>query len=297
MVESRITNTNTQNNNNSNANTMRQLSGSSTQSIFCLSVILLLSLISSNDSFLISSSTIQQGHKSLFLQPQYGFLPSKSSSSVSLIRLNLAAANSNNRRKIIETSDDELKRQLTEYLQKRKECNADELAEKEKGKVIGGTKGNAILEYVSGAPVKEQIIDRKPNVFDYDELTKYGYAHLVTPIMDLKGGRRALYDLMGMDPPILTGPPPKKTAPQLIIDRTGAEDKARYAGLKMGQVLDDDVMAEALARANERVKQGKELRPKLMEEKYIPPFAGVLSSRCRYLVGWFVSTFDPRCFV
>jgi len=139
--------------------------------------------------------------------------------------------------------------------------------------VVGGTRGNAVLEYISGAPVKEQVVERVPNVFDYDELTKYGFSHLVTPIMDLKGGRRAVYDLMDMEPPPLAGPPPKKTAPELVIDRTGKEDKARYTGLKMGQVLDDSAMAEALDRANKKAKEGKELRPKLMEEEYVPPFA------------------------
>ena len=41
--------------------------------------------------------------------------------------------------------------------------------------MIGGTKGNKILDYVSGAPTKERVIEQVPNVFDYDELTKYGY--------------------------------------------------------------------------------------------------------------------------
>jgi hypothetical protein len=44
------------------------------------------------------------------------------------------------------------------------------------GKIIGGTKGNKVLEYISGAPVKEQVIERIPDVFDYDQLTKYGYS-------------------------------------------------------------------------------------------------------------------------
>lgn len=143
----------------------------------------------------------------------------------------------------------------------------------EKGKVVGGTKGNKVLEYISGAPVKEQVLDRVPNVFDYDELTKYGFSGLVTPIMQL-GGRRAVYELMDMAPPALAGPPPKKSAPKLVIDRTGKEDKARYSGLKMGQVLDDDLMAEALMKANQKAKEGKTLRPKLMEEEFEKPFAG-----------------------
>mmetsp|Transcript_19238 Transcript_19238/g.53623 ORF Transcript_19238/g.53623 Transcript_19238/m.53623 type:complete len:412 (-) Transcript_19238:793-2028(-) len=170
-------------------------------------------------------------------------------------------------------SEEEIKRQLTEYLQKRKEVNADDAAKAIKGKVVGGTRGNAVLEYISGAPAKEQVIERAPDVFDYDELSRYGYSNLVKPIMDNVGGRRAVYDLMGMEPPPLQGPPPKKVVPKLVIDRTGEEDKARYTGLKMGQVLDDDAMGEALARANQKAKEGKPLRPQLMEETYEQPFS------------------------
>ena len=183
-------------------------------------------------------------------------------------------------------SDEDLKQQLTEYLQKRKEANADAAAQQAKGKVVGGTRGNPVLEYVSAAPVKEQIIEQAPNAFDYEELSKYGYSHLVTPIMDLKGGRRAVYDLMGMDPPPLIGPKPKKSAPELKIDRTGEEDKARYSGLKMGQVLDDSSMAEALERANKKAKEGQELRPKLMEEEYVRPFAEKRNTGPRQTPDW-----------
>ena len=95
--------------------------------------------------------------------------------------------------------------------------------------------------------------------------------------MDM-GGRQAAYELMGMDPPPLPGPPPKSKAPELRIDRTGEEDENRYSGLKMGTLLDDDAMGEALARANEKSKKGESLRPKLMEEDYELPFAG--TCRC-----------------
>lgn len=170
-------------------------------------------------------------------------------------------------------SEEELKRQLAEYLTKRKEANADEAAKEIKGKIVGGTRGNAVLEFVSGAPVKETVIERAPDVFDYDELSRYGYSNLATPIMGLVGGRRAVYDLMGMDAPPLLGPPPKKKVRKLKIDRTGENDQARYTGLKMGQILDDSAMGEALARANQKAKEGEELRPKLMEETYVQPFA------------------------
>jgi hypothetical protein len=88
------------------------------------------------------------------------------------------------------------------------------------------------------------------------------------------GGRMPVYELMGMEAPVLPGPPPKLKTPKLKFDRTGEEDKARYTGLKMGQVIDDDVMGEALARANEKAKKGERMRPTLIEEEYERPFAG-----------------------
>lgn len=45
----------------------------------------------------------------------------------------------------------------------------------EVGRVVGGTKGNPVLEYISGAPNKPIVIEDEPNIFDYDQLTKYGY--------------------------------------------------------------------------------------------------------------------------
>lgn len=70
---------------------------------------------------------------------------------------------------------DLLKQELTQYLEKRREINADQASKPEVGKVIGGTKGNKILEYVSGAPNKAFVIEDEPEIFDYDQLTKYGY--------------------------------------------------------------------------------------------------------------------------
>ncbi|CAB9496411.1 expressed unknown protein [Seminavis robusta] len=165
-----------------------------------------------------------------------------------------------------------LKAELTEYLAKRKEVDADTAAQRQVGKVVGGTKGNPILEYVSGSPNKEIVIDEAPNAFDYDELERYGYGSLVTTIMK-NGGRNAMYDLLGMERP----PPPKrlkpKKAPKLVIDKTGETDRARYTGLKMGQVMDDDLMAEALANAQAKAQKGESLRPKIAEEDYVQPFA------------------------
>ncbi|ACI64618.1 predicted protein [Thalassiosira pseudonana CCMP1335] len=170
-------------------------------------------------------------------------------------------------------NEEQLKVELAEYLRKREEANADEAAKSEVGKVIGGTRGNIVLDFVSGSPNKQRVQEEAPDVFDYDELTKYGYSYLVTPIMK-NGGRRAMYQLMNLPEPAtperLTK---KKSAPKLVIDRTGETDKARYTGLKMSAAMDDDAMGKALEEAARKVKQGESLRKKLVEEDYVLPYA------------------------
>lgn len=101
--------------------------------------------------------------------------------------------------------------------------------------------------------------------------------------MDL-GGRKAVYELMGMDAPAIPKAPRKPQPKDLVFDRTGEEDAARYKGLKMGLLADDDMMGEALAKANEKTKQGESMRPKLMEEEYELPYAGKVML-CEYRRG------------
>jgi len=124
------------------------------------------------------------------------------------------------------------------------------------GKVVGGTKGNKILEYVSGAPNKPVIVEEPPNPLDYDELTKYGYGKLVTPIMNA-GGRNAMYQLLDLEAPVVKRKRTVVTAPPLVIDRTGANDPAAYQGLRLGQVLDDAQQAEALQRVQQKIANGE----------------------------------------
>ena len=187
----------------------------------------------------------------------------------------------------------DLKAELTEYLRVRKERNADEEAQKEIGKVIGGTKGNKVLDFVSGAPAKATVREEAPNVFDYEELIKYGFGYLVTPIMDA-GGNRKMYPLMDMPPPPISERAKPKSAPKLVIDRTGESDQARYTGLKMGQVLDDDEMARALERAMEKKKKGESLRPKLAEEDYVQPFADKRNTGPKQVPDWTPERIDEQ---
>lgn len=191
-------------------------------------------------------------------------------------------------------SDDiDLKAELTEYLRVRKERNADEEAQKEVGRVIGGTKGNAVLDFVSGAPAKAQIREEAPNVFDYEELIKYGFGYLVTPIMDV-GGNRKMYPLMDMTPPPVPERTKPKSAPKLVIDKTGEGDGARYSGLKMGQVLDDNEMGRALQQAYEKQKKGESLRPKLAEEEYVQPFADKRNVGPKLVPDWTPEAIDEQ---
>lgn len=169
-------------------------------------------------------------------------------------------------------SDEELKGELTNYLRKRRELNADESAKLEIGKVVGGTKGNPVLEFISGAPVKERVIDEVPDVFDYSELEKYGYGFLVESIMD-NGGRVQMYSLMNIPVPPTRSKIKPKTVPKLVIDRKGENDQARYSGLKVNQLLDDDEFGRKLEEVQRKAKDGNLVRPKLMEEDFEVPFA------------------------
>jgi hypothetical protein len=101
-----------------------------------------------------------------------------------------------------------LKADLAEYMEKRRmdreqQSMADSSTRSdsdESVQIIGGTKGNKVLGYVGWSPVKEQVIRKTSNVFDYDELTKYGYSGLITPIMQA-GGRAAMYRLFQLPVP------------------------------------------------------------------------------------------------
>jgi len=189
--------------------------------------------------------------------------------------------------------DIDLKAELAEYLKVRKERNADEEAQKEIGKVIGGTKGNAVLDFVSGAPAKAEVREDAPNVFDYEELIKYGFGYLVTPIMDA-GGNRKMYPLMDMTPPPIPERSKPKSAPKLVIDKTGENDQARYTGLKLGQVLDDDEMGRALQQAYEKQEKGESLRPKLPEEEYVQPFADKRNVGPKQVPDWTPERIDEQ---
>jgi len=96
--------------------------------------------------------------------------------------------------------------------------------------------------------------------------------YLVKPIMDA-GGRFEMYNLMNVTPPPMPERLKPKVVPKIVIDKTGEDDAARYTGLKMGQVLDDDEMGRALAEAQRKQKEGISLRKKLKEEEYVQPFS------------------------
>jgi len=169
-------------------------------------------------------------------------------------------------------TNQQLQAALTLYLQKRSSSNADLTAKNQKGKIVGGTKGNAVLEFISGAPNKEFTIEEAPNIFDYDELQKYGFGYLTTPIMNA-GGRREMYSLMQIPLPAAKKKKKKIKARNIVIDREGKDDNARYSGLKMGQVLDDEEMGRQLEQSLKKQKEGKILKERLEEESYVMPFA------------------------
>jgi len=182
---------------------------------------------------------------------------------------------------------DNLKAQLEEYLAMRKEIGADELAQKEIGKVVGGTKGNAVLEFVSGAPNKAFVVERAPDALSYGELTKYGYGQLATPVMKA-GGRFAMYKLLGLEPPETTIVAPEPT-PEIVIDREGKNDPKRYKGLARGQfeTMDNAAQVEAFER-NLKRKQNNENEPAAQSPTYDyeMPFADKRNTAPRQTPDW-----------
>jgi hypothetical protein len=154
------------------------------------------------------------------------------------------------------------------------------------GKVIGGTKGNVILDYVSGAPNKPFVTEAPPNALDYDELAKYGYGHLVTPIMNA-GGRVRMYSLLGLTPPPVAPSKPKLAPPPLIMDRVG--EATRYQGLKLVQALDDEMQGTALQDYQRKIASGE--RPsasKVWEEvqAFERPFSDVRNTGPKLTPDW-----------
>jgi hypothetical protein len=118
-----------------------------------------------------------------------------------------------------------------------------------------------------------------PDIFDYEQLSKLGFSHLVTPIMNA-GGRREMYSLMELPEPVIAERIKKsKKVPKLVIDTTGETDKARYSGLKITQITDDEEMGRQLAEFQRKSKEGLDVKPKLIEEDYVMPFAGKM--RCQ----------------
>ena len=84
-----------------------------------------------------------------------------------------------------------------------------------------------------------------------------------------------MYSLMGLPEPAISNRIKKpKKVPKLVIDRTGETDQARYSGLKVTQILDDDEMGKKLAEFQEKKKKGENSKQKLIEEEYVMPFAG-----------------------
>mmetsp|Transcript_24581 Transcript_24581/g.28323 ORF Transcript_24581/g.28323 Transcript_24581/m.28323 type:complete len:420 (+) Transcript_24581:47-1306(+) len=168
-----------------------------------------------------------------------------------------------------------LKVELAKYLKVREESGVDDPAKKKKieKKDIGREFGKSILEFVSIVPNQAEGTGY---IFDYGELTKYGFRHLINPVM-AAGGQRAMYSFMGLpEPPIPDRLKPKKV-PKLVIDRTGENDPARYSGLKVNQVIDDDLMGRKLDEMA-RKKAADKVKPKLIEETYVQPFASVKRS-------------------
>ena len=153
-------------------------------------------------------------------------------------------------------------------------------------------KGNKILEFVSLSPNKPSVTMDQPNILDYDELTKYGYGHLVTRIMKI-GGRNKMYGIMNMDIPAMK-PKVVKTATKIVIDRDVGKS---YQGLKLNQIIDDNAQGMALQNVQRKIELGQRLSASSEEfldeiENFELPFADKRNVGPQQTPDWTVEQID-----
>lgn len=137
-----------------------------------------------------------------------------------------------------------LKQELGEYLEKRRTNPLNEESSQQT-KTVGGTRGNAVLDFISVTPAPEREFETKADVFDYDQLAKYGYGNLATLMMKA-GGRLQFYEYFGLDTPVAA---PVKDTYSADEDSSILLEPPKYAGLQLGLLQDDQAQAEALERA------------------------------------------------
>lgn len=207
----------------------------------------------------------------------HGFAPI--ATPISTRKGQLEASSSRLNARPVPETEDELLSQLKEYLDTRNQAiSSITPTVSDEKKSLGGSRGNFFLEFTSTVP---QVIvpDDEKGALDYDELTKYGFTHLIKPIMQ-SGGRIAMYEKLGMSPPPIPDRLKPKSARKLEIDRDGEKNPKRYTGLKMTTLVNDDEMAAALERSF--VKQ----KAKAPEEEFIVPFSDLPKKQFKETPAW-----------
>mmetsp|Transcript_2559 Transcript_2559/g.3779 ORF Transcript_2559/g.3779 Transcript_2559/m.3779 type:complete len:331 (-) Transcript_2559:220-1212(-) len=154
-------------------------------------------------------------------------------------------------------SNVDLKEELAKYLEKREEL-AEEVAKLEADQIKRRDRKNPILDYI-GFEIKESEEKNPREVFDYDELDKYGFGYLAGPIMEA-GGRLQMYKLMDMEVPD-TSIEFKENSQEIVLNKDGASSLGEngYKGMKMNTLLNDDLLGQQLQQAQERQKEKSEI--------------------------------------
>ena len=103
-----------------------------------------------------------------------------------------------------------------------------------------------------------------------------------------------MYKLLGMDAPMVKI---KQivSAPPLVIDRTGESDPAVYRGLRLGQMLDDELQGQALQEVQQKIARGE--RPAVSQvleqvESFEVPFADKRNTGPKQTPDWTVEKLD-----
>ncbi|GMI55559.1 hypothetical protein ScalyP_jg7859 [Parmales sp. scaly parma] len=118
--------------------------------------------------------------------------------------------------------------------------------------VKGGSRDNFLLRSLSLSPPEISVNSNAIFPLDYGELSKNGYDELIKPIMKFEGGRKGLYEALGLTPPAkYSGLKKRKSEGSPIM--FDSVDAGAYSGLRVGAALESDLVDLTLRKAKKKI--------------------------------------------
>ena len=139
-------------------------------------------------------------------------------------------------------------------------------------KTYGGSRSNPFLESFSFSPRTIVVDQSSVGPLDLGELSRRGWEVLVRPVMEYPGGRRGVCLALGIAPPPLSSPGEER--PEIPGGGIKWRDEAvegvkGYGGLKVGKVLDDEMVDGGFATYVKEKEKEMEMEKEMEKENEI----------------------------